>query len=101
MDRTKGEVRPAAYIRRIIDTDGLSVEPASTVSVEEVGSRLNKCYGAVSLHVGHVRDLGLDIQQDGPTHANIVGVPYQEQDAAESERIAGLLARQSRIQRLV
>lgn len=94
------EVLPAAFIRRPRpkDADGVSVSPASICSIEETRNKLNKCYGVVSLHVGRVRDIGLDVQQNGPDHASIVDIPYQEDDPLEAERLAGLLARQSRIQ---
>ena len=58
---------------------------------------LNKCHGVVSLHVGRVRDLQLDIVVDESPHANIAGLPRQEDDRTKVERLASLLAQQARI----
>jgi len=55
------------------------------------------------LHVGKVRDIGLDIVPDRPTHANIMGVPFREGEGgneAEAERLARLLAEQARVHSL-
>ena len=75
------------------DNDGLSVDidsPASCIS------HLKKTFGTASLHVGRVRSVGLDVIIDVAPHANITGTFPQEQDRAEAERAAGLLARQAR-----
>ena len=100
---------PNAYFRRReLDTDGLSVGIKGVCTLEEFQSSLRKVHGVVSLHVGHVRDLNLDVLPDDPQfvekqgfeydpcHANIVRLPYVEDDAKEAERLAGLLAKQSR-----
>jgi hypothetical protein len=42
--------------------------------------------GVASLEVGRVREIGLDVKQDSPNHANIVGLPHREDDLAEAER---------------
>jgi len=99
MDSETREISAAAFMRRPTDIDGLSVNPASTCSVDFVRNRLRKCYGVVSLHVGRLRDIELDVVQDGLEHANIIGVPYSEENSREAERLAGMLARQSRLQR--
>jgi hypothetical protein len=39
----------------------------------------------------------LDVEQDSVNHANITGLPNREDDLAQAERLAGLLARQSQI----
>lgn len=76
--------------------------------MEEFQASLKKVHGVVSLHVGRVRDLSLDVLPDDPEqvqaqghdydpcHANIVHLPCIEDDPKEAERLAGLLARQSR-----
>ena len=100
---------PDAYLRRReIDTDGLSVGIKGVCTLEKFQSSLRKVHGVVSLHVGRVRDLNLDVLPDDPQlveeqgfeydpcHANIVHLPYVEEDAKEAERLAGLLAKQSR-----
>jgi hypothetical protein len=98
IDREKEVVLPAAFLRRPIDTDGLSTNLASACTIDDARSKLNPCHGVVSLHTGHIRDIGLDVEQDSPDHANIIGVPLLDEDDVEAERLAGLLAKQSRIQ---
>jgi hypothetical protein len=96
IDCTANRVLPAAFIRRPPpkDDDGLSVDVQSAGSCR---AALNTCYGVVSLHVGRVRDLRLDVVVDALPHANIVGLPRQTDDRTEAERLASELARQARI----
>ncbi|MGF1675893.1 MAG: hypothetical protein ACFCUV_19745, partial [Rivularia sp. (in: cyanobacteria)] len=47
--------------------------------------------------VGRVREIGLDVEQDSVNHANIVGLLHREDDLAEAERKASLLAKRSHI----
>jgi hypothetical protein len=54
-------------------------------------------YGVASLQVGKVRELGLDVVPDSPSHAQIVGLPYREDDRNNADRLARLLAEQSRL----
>jgi hypothetical protein len=75
------------------DLDGLSVV---TSSVDGCASALANCYGVVSLHVGSLRNLGLDIVPDDDTHAYITGLPFPDEDKLKAERLAGLLVKQSR-----
>jgi hypothetical protein len=102
-------ILPDAYLRRKeVDTNGLSVGIKGRCTLEEFKASLNKVHGVVSLHVGRVRDLGLDVFPDdpqlveeqgheyNPCHANIINVPYVDDDPKEAERLAGLLAKQSR-----
>jgi hypothetical protein len=89
-----GQILSGAFIRRPVDHDGLSVDIASAASCT---APFRKCYGVASLHVGRVRRIGLDIVVDMAPHANITGVPRPEDDAANAERLAGLLAKQSRL----
>jgi len=49
------------------------------------------------LHVGHVRDMQLDVAVDAPPHANISGLPYKEDDRTTAEYLASQLAKQARI----
>jgi hypothetical protein len=78
------------------DDDGLSVNLGS---VEACRAVLKKCQGVVSLHVGRVRDIGLDVRSDpeDADHALIVGLPYPEDDPDTLETLAGALAEQSRL----
>jgi hypothetical protein len=73
---------------------GLSV--SHSCSIAECRNTLKKSYGVVSLHTGRVRLLGLDVLQDEAMHANVTGLPYKEDNPAEAERFATLLAKQAR-----
>jgi hypothetical protein len=101
IDKRNNYVTPAAFIRRPKadgrDSKGLSVDLAHQCTIDEVRGNFNSCFGIVTLHVGHIRDVELDVIQDTPKHGNITGLPYQEDNEAEAERLAGLLAKQARI----
>lgn len=94
-----GELATIAFIRRLSDTDGLSV---NTVSVEGARNTTQRCFAVVSLHVGRVRNLGLDVVPDQPDHANITNLPSAEEiessieHKARAERLAGELKKQSK-----
>jgi hypothetical protein len=79
------------------DDDGLSVFIAEQCSPDQCRRRFHKCYGLATLHVGRVRDIGLEVQPDSPDHASITGLPFPEDDPLEAERLAGLLAKQARL----
>jgi hypothetical protein len=101
IDEDTGHLKSAAFIRRPGpggDVGGLSVGIAATYPLNGFISSFKKCYAVVSLHVGRVRNIGLDVKPDSYTHANIIGLPYAGDDPAEAERFAGLLAKQSRFQ---
>lgn len=84
-----------AFFLRADDLDsGLSVN--WNMTPEEARAQFEKCYGTVSLHVGRVRSLALEVIPDEPQHANIVGLPYKEEHPKEAERLANLLAQQAR-----
>ncbi len=58
--------------------------------------------GIISIHVGHVRDVGnelevgLDVVIDDTPHGNILGLPFAKSPTRrQAERIASLLARRS------
>jgi hypothetical protein len=91
-----GRVKADAYFLRANET-GLSVSLASSCSPQQCAETFRKCYGVASLEVGDVREVGLDIEQDSVNHANVVGLPYREDDLAEAERLAGLLAKRSHL----
>jgi hypothetical protein len=78
------------------DDDGLSV---NLRSIEACRAALKKCQGVVSLHVGRVRDIGLEVRSDpeDADHALIVGLPYPEDDPDTLETLAEALAEQSRL----
>ncbi len=89
----------AFFLRKDIGETGVSVNIASVCSPQDCAARFKRKFVA-SLHVGNVRNLGLDIIQDMPNHANITGLQYREDDLADAERLASLLAKQSRIIRI-
>ena len=91
-------IKPNAYfLRKNKNEVGISVNIASVYSPEQCAARFINCYGVVSLHTGRIRDLGLDVLQDSIYHAQIVGLPYQEDEFDRAVRLARLLANQSRI----
>lgn len=92
-----GRVKADAYFLRDLER-ALSVNIAETCSPKQCANRFMKCFGIASLHVGRVRDIGLDVVRDSLDHANITGLPYRGDNVIEAERLAGLLAKQSRIQ---
>jgi hypothetical protein len=75
----------------------LSVNLASQCSPQQCAEMFRKCYGVASLKVGDVREIGLNVEQDSVNHANVADLPYREDDLAEAERLAGLLARRSQL----
>lgn len=98
MDLTEGKATPEAFFRRPhVDEDGLSVNIAEATNLEEWVRSFNACYGVASLHVGRIRNLGLEVTPDNPAHAVITGVPFRHENEAEAEFIAGELAKQSRL----
>ena len=101
INKDTGEVLPDAFfLRKEQNEVGVSVDIATACTPAECASKFKKCNAVASLHVGRVRDLGLDIIQDTPIHANIMNLPYREDDPATAERLAGMLAKQSRIIRV-
>lgn len=94
IDRENLIVNYDAYLLRE-NENGLSVRIASACSPEECAARFRNCYGVASLQVGLIRQLGLDVILDSPSHGNIVGLPNAKDDPTLSERLADLLAQQS------
>ncbi len=101
IDKKTQKLQSAAFMRRPKSTGkdltGISVNPKATCSIQSILKKFN-CFGVVTLHVGSVRDIGLDVEPDSPIHANITGLPDLEDDPVEAERLAGLLAKQARIE---
>lgn len=91
-----GRVKADAYFLRA-NEPGLSVQIANACSPEQCARLFRKCYGVASLEVKSIRQIGLDVEQDSVNHANIIALPYREENLAEAERLAGLLAKQSQI----
>jgi hypothetical protein len=88
------KVDASAYILRPEET-GLSVRIAELCPPDKCAEKFKRCRTVVSLHVGKIRDIGLDVIADGADHASIERLPSN--DPAKAERLAGLLAEQSRI----
>jgi hypothetical protein len=96
IDEDTGRVKADAYFLRTNES-GLSVNIASVCSPEQCAGSFRKCYGVASLQTGAIREIGLDVDRDSIDHANIVGLPDREDNLAEAERLAGLLARSSQL----
>ena len=96
IDEETGKVKANAYFLRASEP-GLSVNVANVCSPEDCADLFRKCYGVASLKVGSVREIGLDVEQNSLNHANLIGLPYREDNLAEAERLAGLLAKRSLI----
>lgn len=96
IDEETGKVKADAYFLRASEP-GLSVNVANVCSPEDCADLFRKCYGVASLKVGSVREIGLDVEQNSLNHANLIGLPYREDNLAEAERLAGLLAKRSLI----
>jgi hypothetical protein len=95
VDKQNGRVMPSAFIRRPKES-GLSICLDVEISAY-LKSRFTKpTFGAGSLHVGRVSDLGLRVIQDKVDHGEIREVPLPAENPAEAERLASLLARQAR-----
>ncbi len=80
------------------DDDGLSVDYNVEVP-EGCAPHLTGKRAIVSLHVGRIRNLTLDVIPDATTHANITELPREADgfDSAEAaENIAQLLAEMAR-----
>ena len=92
-------ILPDAFLLRAQES-GLSVRPARRVSPGQCAAGLAGCTRVLSLHVGRVRNIGLQVVADAEDHAEIQGLPHRSENAAEAERLASLLAVQARIIRV-
>lgn len=91
-----GQLKADAYVRRRgADDDGLSVNVVGLISLAGAIHVLNKCHGVFSLGVSDIRSLGLNVIPDRLPHALIVGIPFEDDNPLEAERLAGQLAKQS------
>ena len=89
-----GQVLREAFMRRRgRDEAGLSVciecSPAECAADQERSAVL-------SVHLGFVLDLGLTVEVDEPQHANIVGLPYEDDLDPDKRYVAGRLAKHAR-----
>lgn len=92
-----GEPISVAFIRRAAPRDASGLSINYNCDSEHCRNSLKKCYGVVSLHVGRVRSLDLDVIPDEPQHGNITGLPRKEEDEVQAERLASALVRQARL----
>lgn len=99
IDRENNRVLAQAFLLRT-SRDGTKEETVSVsydCSPAVCAAGFDKCYGVASLHVGRVRNLGLDVVPDEPHHASIVGLPHPNDDPAKAEHMASLLRAQARL----
>jgi hypothetical protein len=89
--------RDAYYLRFDRGEIGLSVNVASACTPEACATRFRSCYGIARLKVGDVRSTGLDVLRDSLIHANILGLPYRENDRLGADHFSRLLAQCSEI----
>jgi hypothetical protein len=82
-----GEVKRPAFYRRE-DEQGISVFPSPKYASLHLTGDI---FGFVSLHVGRLRNHGLDVVPDQPTHAEIIGVPTRNKNQGGAIEIADLL----------
>jgi hypothetical protein len=92
INKLTGDATPDGFIRRPKgDEDGLSVSFTEEVEVTYKG--------LVTLTVGQIRAFeGLDVIQDEPNHAYIVGLPLKTESmerAGKAEYLGGELARRA------
>jgi len=89
-----GTLDPAIFYRRRIDKDGVSVATTIRAGLERMKRVGRAVEGALSLHVGWVRNIELlDVtrKKTADTHAVITGLPYSDHDPKEAERLADRL----------
>jgi hypothetical protein len=98
LDPDTGEVTENAYLLRDYRNETkLSVKIAEICTAEKCKSQFSPCFGVASLHVGRIRDIGLDVVADRDDHASIIGLPSKKHDPDRAEQLASKLAEQSRI----
>lgn len=97
IDRENKRLLPAAFIRRDPPRDAAGLSVNYNMAPTECYESLKKCYGVASLHVGKVRDMGLDVIADTDNHANVVNLPYPADDEVQAEWLAGRLAKHARL----
>jgi hypothetical protein len=81
------------------DSDGLSLAIAEATSPDRFVAGFRRCFGVASLHLGRLRDLGLDvvIDPDDNTKVLVKNLPFERPGDAAAERLAGDVAKQARV----
>jgi hypothetical protein len=88
------KIKKQAFFRYDKDKRGISVTPDLAHCTDGL---TGETFGTIALPVGWVRDLGLDVIPDSPTHANIVGVPTRDQNRELAMHLADGLAKIARV----
>ncbi len=88
-------LREAFLLREAEKNSGLSV--FYSLSNEACRAEFDPSYGVATLLVGGVQDLGLGVVPDEPHHANITGLPYEEENPDMAQWYAGRLADQATV----
>ena len=98
-DPDDGSIQPDAFFRRPSDEDGLSVFIADLITEDGCMALFNSHSGLVSLHAGRLMDIGLTVIPDptNPIKALIPNAPLESSGRAEDERLAGEIAKASRV----
>jgi len=105
VDKENGTFLPGAFLLEP-DEEGLSVFPTETCTLTyAIQKILGKCHGVNILQVGDTRTLPVEgvtldvVRKEDPMHpgmhAEIVGLPYIEDDRIRANRAAELLANAS------
>ncbi|MGH9929238.1 MAG: hypothetical protein ACREA9_08420 [Pyrinomonadaceae bacterium] len=88
-----GKVKKQAFYRLNKDEHGISVSSTE----ESCGEGLtDPIHGKLTLHIGRIRTLGLDVIPDTPTHGNIQDIPTREENDALARTLAEDLADMAR-----
>lgn len=95
-DQDTGELLPLAFKLRP-DDRGLSVNYNCTI--DEAHTFLSTTFGVARLVVGAIRNIDqrLEVIPDAPKHAEILGIPHEEEDAELATYFADILASQSKV----
>jgi hypothetical protein len=82
------------------DDDGLSVFDAARISQQDCIQDSRSCYGLATLHVGTLRNLGLEVTRDPEDHRKvlIVNLPFENSNDANQEDLLEAVASKARIQ---
>lgn len=91
---SSGKVRKQAFYRMNKDKGGISVSRTPENCADGLTEPI---HGKITLHVGRVRTLGLDVIPDAPNHANIQVVPTRDENDRLARTLAEDLANMARV----
>ena len=100
-EKTTGQLVKKAFLRRgphpetgdLRDQLGISVN--LNCDLQTIRNQFLVIHAIGETRVGRIRQIStseLDVIQDGPTHANITGLPASGEDTERAERLASQLA---------